>query len=150
MNVYKGDSRRQVGGGLFSTVMRGAKPLLLSLMARVKPHFLKATEAVGKRAAKAAVNVGTGLASDMLLGKLNKRKAKDILNSEINELRTDANNFIENYKQNYVSQEGSGKRKRLSEKPIPKPKESKKMPKSKSINKRTCGSKTNKKKLQSY
>lgn len=39
MNVYKGDSRRQVGGGLFSTVMRGAKPLLLSLMARVKPHF---------------------------------------------------------------------------------------------------------------
>ena len=102
---------------------------------------MKATEAVGKRAAKAAVNVGTGLASDMLLGKLNKRKAKDILNSEINELRTDANNFIENYKQNYVSQEGSGKRRRLSKKPKPKPKKSKKMPKRKSINKRTRGSK---------
>lgn len=100
---------------------------------------MKATEAVGKRAAKAAVNVGTGLASDMLLGKLNKRKAKDILNSEINELRTDANNFIENYKQNYVSQEGSGKRRRLSKKP--KSKKSKKMPKRKSINKRTRGSK---------
>jgi len=113
MNVYRGNNRRQVGGGLFSTIMRGAKPLILSLFARMKPHLIDAGKTVGKRAAKAALNVGTDLTSNLIAGRLNKRKAGDIFNSEINDMRTDANKFIEGYKQKYVTQLGSGKRRKL-------------------------------------
>jgi len=123
MQVYKGSSRRQVGGGLFSTIARGAKPLLLSLFARLKPHLVNASKAVGKRAIKAALNVGTDMASNIVSGRMNKRKAQDIIDSEITNLRSDAATALQGYKQH-----GSGKRRRIVKR--------KKMVKRKSINKR--------------
>lgn len=119
MNIYRGTSRRQVGGGLFSTISRGAKPIILSLLAKLRPHVFNATKAVGKRAAKAALNVGTDLASNFVSGRLNKRKAEDIFKSEINDIKTDANEVIDNYKQK-LAQTGKGKRRKLNKKTMKK------------------------------
>lgn len=123
MNVYRGSNRRQVGGGLFSTISRGARPIILSLLSRFKPHVINATKAVGKRAAKAALNVGADMASNLITGRLNKRKAKDIIESELNEIKSDAGKVVDGYKQRFA-QFGSGKRRKLN-----------KMPKRKTINK---------------
>ena len=113
MNVYRGSNRRQVGAGIFSTIARGARPIILSLLARFKPHALNVTKAIGKRAAKAALNVGTDMATNLITGRLNKRKAKDIISSELDDIRTDANNVVEGFKQRF-NQYGSGKRRKLN------------------------------------
>lgn len=141
MNVYKGNNRRQVGGGLFSTISRGARPLILSLIAKIKPHLLSATKAVGKRAAKAALNVGTDLATNLATGRLNKRKAKDIIHSELDSLKTDA---IKTYKRKF-EQSGSGKRRKLNKPKMPKKKVINKGRKPKRLNAKKKVGKRNKK-----
>lgn len=137
MNIYKGSNRRQVGAGLFSTISRGARPIILSLLAKLSPHFANITKSIGKRAAKAALNVGTDMASNLITGRLNKRKAKDIIDTELQDIKSDASNKLDEYKQRFTEQIGSGKRRRIQ---APKNNKKKtKMPRRrKSINKRTA------------
>lgn len=144
MNVYKGNNRRQVGGGLFSTISRGARPLILSLIAKIKPHLLSATKAVGKRAAKAALNVGTDLATNLATGRLNKRKAKDIIHSELDSLKTDALDSVDEYKRKF-EQSGSGKRRKLNKPKMAKKKVINKGRKPKRLNAKKKVGKRNKK-----
>ena len=128
MNVYRGSNRRQVGAGLFSTISPGARPIIMSLLAKLKPHLLNITKSIGKRAAKAAVNVGSDMAKNLVTGRLNKRKAQDILENEIENIKSDAAIGIDEYKQK-LAQLGSGKRRKLNKSNMPR--------KRKSINKRT-------------
>lgn len=104
MNIYRGTQRRQVGGGLFSTIARGARPFFQSLFNLLKPH----AKTIGKRAAKAALNVGTDLAVNTLAGKMNKRNAKDIISKEADKLRGEAGEAIKTYKRKLNEQMGSG------------------------------------------
>lgn len=116
MNIYKGNTRRQVGGGLFSTISRGVKPLLQSLLAKLKPHALSAGKAVGQRAAKAALNVGTDLATNFLTGRLNMNKAKDIVGGELERIKDETGNVVNTYKRKLGDvigvQTGSGNKRR--------------------------------------
>ena len=113
MNVYRGDRRRQVGGNLFSTAARGIKPLLLALLAKLKPHLMDAGKALGKKAAKAALDTGANMASNYMVGRLDAQKAKNILKSEIKGLATDV---AQDYKRKIEDklQIGSGKRRKLN------------------------------------
>lgn len=110
MNVYRGTYRRQVGGGLFSTITRGARPFFLSLWEKLRP----AAKSVSKRAANAALNVGADLALNALSGKMNKQSAKEILNKEADKLKGEASELVNRYKRKLSGnpQTGGSSRKR--------------------------------------
>lgn len=97
--VYSGN-RRQVGGNIFSTVARFALPLLHRML-----PFLKQ---LGKRAGKAALNVGTGMATDLFTG-----NAKQIPELFKNRSRNEVDDIAKDYLGRPIFQQsGSGKRKR--------------------------------------
>jgi len=52
MNVYQGYGRRQVGGGIWSTIRRGAKPFIMNVLNKLKPHAISA----GKHVANSPVS----------------------------------------------------------------------------------------------
>lgn len=102
--VYSGQ-RRQVGGSFFSTIRRIAVPLLKQLWPLVKK--------IGTRFGKSAVNVGTGLAGDLISG-----RARDIPQNFRKRGREEMNSIAQDYIGQDVfppsteQQEGSGRRKR--------------------------------------
>ena len=83
MNVYSGYGRRQVGGGIWSTITRGIRPLL----ERIKPLAKEAGINLAKKAAGHALNVG----SKVIQGRDAREAVADegqILKSEaVNKLR---------------------------------------------------------------
>lgn len=117
MNVYQGTNRRQVGGGIWSTIQRGIKPMLESIYSKLKPH----AATVAKKAAKSALNMGGTMAMDALSGNLNKKRAKRLVKDE-------AIKHLAGIKRKYLDedQEGYGHYKRRK---ISKPKsKARKMP----------------------
>jgi hypothetical protein len=84
MPVYSGQ-RRQMGGNLFSTIKRLAMPLLRHLWPIIK--------AAGKRVGKSALNVGTGLASDLVSGRA-KQIPKNFRNRSKAEINSLGQEFI--------------------------------------------------------
>ena len=117
MHVYAGTARRQVGGSIWSSVRRGAVPLILTLLNKLRPHAVNAGKALAARTAKSAINVGADMASNAIVGRLNRHKAKDIFKDEFNQIRHDANEQVHDYKRRLESQlqEGSGaKRRRMT------------------------------------
>lgn len=109
MNIYHGVHRRQVGAGIWSTISRGIRPIIFSLLKRLKPHAISAANRVAHSAAK----VGTELAVDAIHGKLNKDRIKDVVKKEATQLTQDA---YTNLKRKLDGeQSGSGyKRRRLN------------------------------------
>lgn len=99
MQVYQGIGRRQVGGGVWSTIARGIRPILLNIFSKLKPHALSAA----KKAASSALHVGGDLAMDAVQGKLNKQRVKDKVKEEV--VRNLKRTFNEN-------QTGSGNKRR--------------------------------------
>jgi len=122
MHIYQGTQRRQVGGGIWSTIARGIRPLILGLINTLKPHAASAA----KRVAKSAMKVGSEMAVDAALhGAINKTKLKDSLKSEASGLTKDAFASLKRKLDNV--QTGSGnKRRKLNPK-----RKVKKMPKRK-------------------
>lgn len=155
MNVYRGENRRQVGGGLFSTLSRGARPFLSMLLAKLKPMAMNLGKTVGKRAVKAALNVGTDLAANVLSGEMNRSKVKEIFSDEANKIKSDANEVVRGYKRKAETalgiQSGSGvKRRRKSIKMVKRRTKNKSLKRlskhtKKSINKRVKRKRTTKK-----
>lgn len=104
MNVYSGIGRRQVGGGIWSTITRGLIPLFLRLKEQTKP--------LAKRAVQSALTVGTNLATDALAGNLNRGRVKTALRNEAEVLKNEA---ITGLKRKLNEQTGSGyKRRKIS------------------------------------
>jgi len=108
MYTYRGVSRRQVGGGIWSTIMRGIRPMIMNLITTLKPH----AKTAAKRVAQSALNVGSDLAFGALRGKLNKDHIKKSVKSEATNLTNDAFSTL---KRKLGTQTGSGnKRRRLN------------------------------------
>lgn len=80
--VYAGQ-RRQVGGSFFSTITRLAIPILKRLL----PHL----KTLGKRVGASALNIGTGLASDLVSGRAKQipQNLRKRGRAEINQLAQD-------------------------------------------------------------
>lgn len=118
MNIYSGTHRRQVGSGILSTFLRGARPFFMKALNALKPHAAQAA----KRAAQSALSVGSQLSLDAMRGKLNKTRLKEALRSEAEQLSKDTMSSLKRK----LGQEGSGrKRRRLN----PPPKQNKHKPK---------------------
>lgn len=112
MNIYVGKNRRQIGGGIWSTITRGLTPILKSMKETLKPIGNK----LAQRAAKSAINVGTSLATDAIFGKIDKSAIKTKLRDEANQLKDEG---FKNLKRKLGVQEGEGvprKRRRMSPK----------------------------------
>lgn len=121
MQVYKGISRRQVGGGVWSTISRGIRPFLTSLFEKLKPHAKEIGKKVAKRAASSALNISSNLANEALRGNLNKNTIKTAFVDEVHKLKADADEAIQGYKRKLVNDEneqgGKGaKRRKMSKK----------------------------------
>jgi hypothetical protein len=86
MNIYQGINRRQVGGGIWSTIARGIRPILLNLFKTLRPHAASAA----KRVAHSAAKIGTEMTTDALAGQFNKDRLKQSLQREGGELKHDA------------------------------------------------------------
>lgn len=118
MNVYKGYNRRQVGGGVWSTISRGIRPFLKTIIEKIKPHAKEIGKSVAKRAAKSALNITSTLAGDALLGKMNKENIKTAFVDEVHKLKNDADQVIAGYKRKYLDnddQSGKGAKRRKVE-----------------------------------
>lgn len=102
MQVYKGYQRRQVGGNFWSTIARGVKPILFSLLKRLAPHAKDLGKKVAKRAAKSALNIGSNLAGEAMLGKINKNSLKSAFVDEVQKLKTDAEDVLQGYKRKLI------------------------------------------------
>lgn len=110
MNVYSGNNRRQIGGGIWSTLWRGLKPILKHLGETLKPIGKQ----VAKRTAKSVIDVGSSLATDALIGKLDKSTVKNKIRNEANQLKEEG---FRNLKRKLGMQEGEGirrKRRRIT------------------------------------
>lgn len=86
MNIYQGVNRRQVGGGIWSTISRGIRPLVISLLQKLKPHAVSAA----KRVAHSAARVTSEMAMDGIQGKFNKERLKRTVKNEATDLTNDA------------------------------------------------------------
>lgn len=86
MNIYHGVNRRQVGGGIWSTISRGIRPLVISLIQKLKPHAISAA----KRVAHSAAKVGSVLAIDGIHGKFDKEGLKRTVKNEATDIANDA------------------------------------------------------------
>lgn len=78
MNVYTGVNRRQLGTGVWSTITRGIRPIIMSIFHKLKPHAVNAA----RNAAQSALRAGTHLATDAMIGKLDKEQVKNVLKNE--------------------------------------------------------------------
>lgn len=106
MNIYHGTHRRQVGGGIWSTISRGIRPIIFSLIKTLKPHAVSA----GKQVLSSAVKVGTEMAGDAIQGRFSKQNLKDSLSNEAKYLKDKA---ITNLKRKLDTvQTGSGNKRR--------------------------------------
>lgn len=104
MHVYRGLNRRQVGGSIWSTVARGAKP-----------YFLQLLKKLGKKAAGSAMRVGADLIRNPK-GDL-KEQLKSSLHDEFNHAKEGAVTKMNELKRcaSDAIQSGSGyKRRRIS------------------------------------
>jgi hypothetical protein len=110
--IFAGE-RRQVGGNLFSTIKRIAMPIIRAIL----PHLKK----FGKRAAVSALNVGTGVAGDVIAGNF-----KDIPSNFRKRGREEINSMSRDYLGTDIMR-GSGKRRRVM-KSINKKKKKKALP----------------------
>jgi len=124
MSVFA-EERRQMGGSLFATIKRFAIPLLQKLW----PHL----KTLGKKALGSALNVGSGLASDLISG-----QAKNIPSNFRRRSKQEVNSLSRDYLGQDVfthpdEQSGSG-RKRKAINMFKKP--AKRLAKNKSKNKR--------------
>jgi len=125
MNVYQGYGRRQVGGGIWSTIRRGAKPFIMNVLNKLKPHAISA----GKHVASSALNLGTNTALNALTGKLSKDTFKKDMLEEVDKLKHEAKTKVAGFKRKYLdaNQEGSGyKRRRVTKPKVNKQKKKKK------------------------
>ena len=104
MNIYQGTHRRQVGGGVWTTLTRGIRPILLNLLKILKPHAASAAN----RVAQSATKVGTSMAMDAMQGKFSKERLKDAVKNEAMELTQDASTSIKRK----LAQSGKGKKRR--------------------------------------
>lgn len=107
MQVYSGPIRRQVGGGLWSTIRRGIQPLI----AKLKPLASKAGRHLAQRAVSSAMNVGSKVAMGGDIKSALKDEGKNIKSEALEKLR--------GFKRKYLpdEQEGKGhKRRRLNKK----------------------------------
>ena len=109
MNFYRGRNNRQVGSGILSSGLRGVRPIIMSLLAKLKPHAISVGKALGTRALKAAGNVGADLTSNLITGRLNRQSAKDIIKNEAKRVGDD---LVQGYKRKLGIQHGSGAKKR--------------------------------------
>ena len=105
MQVYKGYQRRQVGGNIWSTISRGVKPILFALLKRLAPHAKDLGKKVAKRAAKSALNIGSNLAGEAMLGKINKSSLKSAFVDEVQKLKTDAEDVFQGYKRKLIDED---------------------------------------------
>ena len=147
MNVYQGYGRRQVGGGIWSTIRRGAKPFIMNVLNKLKPHAINA----GKHVASSALNLGTNTALNALTGKLSKDTFKKDMLEEVDKLKNEAKTKVAGFKRKYLdaNQEGSGyKRRRVTKPKVNKQKKKKrntkvatKMTKRRTAKRRTNGGK---------
>lgn len=159
MIIYRGRSRRQVGGNIWSTIQRGAKPFLKLLWKKLSPHAMKGVNTLAQSAGRVAVNA-----------MLNPRSTKNNIKEEAKLLKGRATDYVKEqaadgfsrFKRKIFSDEknqyGSGrKRRKLSKKKVvkrkkkncktsPKKKIKKKQKKSKKISKPIKKGKIKKKK----
>lgn len=113
MNIYSGIGRRQVGGGLWTTIQRG--------LSHLKPFARKIGETLVKKATGHAMNVG----KNVLLG-------KDIKSAVVDEgklIKSEAVEKLRGMKRKLLhdTQSGKGYKRRKISKPVKK----RKMPKRK-------------------
>lgn len=121
MNIYQGTHRRQVGGSIWSTISRGIRPLIMSLIKTLRPHAASAAKRVGQ----SAVKVGTDLALSAITGKLDKNRVKNTLREEATGMTNEAFNVLKRKLDNTQTGRGN-KRRRLNP-----TRKAKKMPKRK-------------------
>ena len=86
MNIYHGIHRRQVGGGIWSTIARGVRPIILSLIRTLKPH----AATVGKKVLSSAAKVGSEMAADAIQGKFSKANLKESVSNQAKDLKNQA------------------------------------------------------------
>jgi len=111
MQVYRGTERRQVGGSIWSTIVRGVRPLLKAIATILKPHAITAAKKVGRT----AINVGANLAGDVIAGKLNKQQVKDTMKDEAKKLKSEAISNLKRKAVDFLIQGGRGhKRRRIT------------------------------------
>ena len=131
MNVYRGTVRRQVAGGVWTTVWLGLKPVIKKTLVGMLPLG----KAVAKRAASSALNVGSNLAADAITGRLSRNTVKERVQNEANVLKDEG---FAQLKRRLGIQEGEGvhaKRRRVSSK------KSKRKTRKRNVNKRKTSSK---------
>jgi len=105
MKVYQGVHRRQVGGGIWSTISRGIRPIIFNLIKTLKPHAATAA----KRVAQSATRVGTDMAMDALHGKFDKQRLKNTIKQEARDISKDT---LYTLKRKIDSQLGNGNKRR--------------------------------------
>lgn len=115
MNVYSGYNRRQVGGGVWTTIQRGIQPFLENLYSKMKPHAMSVGKSLLKRARGSAMSVGTNVALDALSGNLNKKQLKSTIMSEVDKIKSQARAKVNSVKRAILdddNQEGRGNKRR--------------------------------------
>lgn len=109
MQVYSGHLRRQVGGGVWSTIRRGIKPLI----SRLKPLATKAAKKLAKKALGSAMTVGSKVAMG--------ENIKSALKDEGKNLKSEAMEKLRGFKRKYLpeegEQQGSGNKRRKVSRP---------------------------------
>lgn len=86
MNIYAGTTRRQVGGGIWSTIARGIRPILMNIYHTLKPG----ATVMAKKAAQSALNVGSNLAMDAIRGRMDTARVKEAFKDEAQHLTNEA------------------------------------------------------------
>ena len=104
MRLYAGNMRRQVGGGIWSTMIRGARPLLNSMFRKLRPHAFKMGKKIAKKAVGSALNVGTRLAGDVIAGNYKNipDQMKQSIKGEAQQWQADASNEVSRLKRKYL------------------------------------------------
>lgn len=108
MQVYKGNSRRQVGGSIWSTSSRGIKSFFDALIKNLKPQAKDLGKKLASQAAKSAVNITSNLASDAILGKLNKDNVKSAFVDEMQHLKGEAEDALHGFKRKMLNDDNDG------------------------------------------
>ena len=146
MNFYSGVSNRQVGGGLLASGLRGIRPLLMSLLSKLKPHAISLGKSIGSRALEAVGNVSADLGTNLLKGNLNRKHATEIVKNEAIKVGED---LVKNYKRKLDNQQdGSGSKRRKMSRKIkrsPKKQQGKRVAKGRKSSKRSRRKVINKK-----
>ncbi|NNK26623.1 MAG: hypothetical protein HKP06_00115 [Flavobacteriaceae bacterium] len=119
MHIYNGQQRRQVGGGIWSTVKRGIRPLISSIANKLKPHALNLGKKLVHQAIISAANVGTSVAGNIISGEYKNIPAtlKRGVQNEADTWTTNAQEQVKLLKRKYLDedstpQEGRGRKRR--------------------------------------